>query len=94
MCRFAVDKIMVSLRTNTHALKAADVATNQQLVRALRNAAEAFLSRPLREGEEKQLLDYFNNATGSYADRAEEAIWRLTGAPQTTVLKNLRQSRW
>jgi hypothetical protein len=42
----------------------------------------------LREGEEKQLLDYFNNTTGSYADRAEEAFWMLTGAPQTTVLKN------
>ncbi len=50
------------------------MATDQQVIKALRAAAASLLGRPLTPQEEADVVNRFNNATGTNRERALKTL--------------------
>jgi hypothetical protein len=68
------------------------MATNSDLVRALRAAAQSLLDRSLTDTENQQLIELFNKAAGTHHERAKEALRRFTGLRQVDIEKRASAS--
>ncbi len=68
------------------------MSTDRQLIAALNTAAATLLDRRLSEAEQKQLLDYFNNASGTHQERGKEALRKITSLPQIDIQKRASAS--
>jgi len=63
------------------------VTPNPGIAKALKTAAEALLGRKLAENEAKQLLAYFDEATGSTKHRCASALKKFTGLSRKELRK-------
>jgi FKBP-type peptidyl-prolyl cis-trans isomerase (trigger factor) len=61
------------------------MATDQQLVDALKRAAEVLLGRALTQQEFDNLVARFNKATGTNQQRATEALRGLTNLTEAQI---------
>jgi uncharacterized protein Yka (UPF0111/DUF47 family) len=64
------------------------MATDKQLVDALRDAAEALLGRKLSQQEINELIaEHFNKATGTNRERARKAIKGFVNIEEGEIVK-------
>ena len=68
------------------------MATNQQLLAALKRAAEGILGRQLSDAEAQDLIKYFNGAAGSWIEKAKESVRRVANITEQQLLEKQASS--
>lgn len=61
------------------------MATDQDLIDALRKAARAFKGSPLTLDERQQIIEEFNKATGTQKQKARKAVAKTASVDESLV---------